>query len=579
MPITTPNGYQPKTQSSSSRRADFDLQRRLTALQRQVDAMGGGTTQRNYRWSTNTTASDPGHGYVKANAAPASATTLYMSLYDGGDNAFLALGGLAVGDRIDMYESGALGQNIRYTVSGAPTETMPVNLSGSWATIPVTLVANNGFAPGNNADVAIVITTGSGSGGGGGLDQATADTRYVNIPGDTMTGTLVVPTVNSANAATALNVKAQGGLVNVGTATKQASGVVNGISVRGLDEFDFGPSISLLLGSNSAATGTLAANPTGLYVNAAALSNNDLTMDASRQIALRISPASTGLTLTNSSLTSVVPVVLPANPTTALQAATKQYVDARALATTSINTTAPLTGGGNLSADRTLAITSFAGSAAGAVPSSPGGTATYLRADGTWATPPTGGVPTTRLISTTAPLTGGGDLSADRTLAISNFTSSTAGAVPSSGGGTQNYLRADGTWAAPPNPKQFVATGTAITGSFSPSAATTCTLNIPSQAVAGLLSVSFFLEYTRVSPSGDADDIDLWKDGVAVLIFRLTGDSRTAVTTGGTYTTTLPASTATTYTTTLQRITGTGNRTVVADVRFHRIDAIWSPTP
>jgi hypothetical protein len=59
-------------------------------------------------------------------------------------------------------------------------------------------------------------------------------------------------------------------------------------------------------------------------------------------------------------------------------------------------------------------------------------------------------VPTTRTISTTAPLTGGGDLSANRTLAISNFTSGAAGAVPASGGGTVNFLRADATWQPVP---------------------------------------------------------------------------------------------------------------------------------
>jgi hypothetical protein len=55
--------------------------------------------------------------------------------------------------------------------------------------------------------------------------------------------------------------------------------------------------------------------------------------------------------------------------------------------TRNINTTAPLTGGGSLAADKTLAITSFAGAAAGAVPVSVGGTANFLRADGTWNAP------------------------------------------------------------------------------------------------------------------------------------------------------------------------------------------------
>src|SRR5262249_61641364 len=61
-----------------------------------------------------------------------------------------------------------------------------------------------------------------------------------------------------------------------------------------------------------------------------------------------------------------------------------------------------------------------------------------------------GGVPTTRTITTTGPLTGGGDLSANRTLAVNTFTTGAAGVVPASGGGTTNFLRADGTWAVPP---------------------------------------------------------------------------------------------------------------------------------
>lgn len=57
-------------------------------------------------------------------------------------------------------------------------------------------------------------------------------------------------------------------------------------------------------------------------------------------------------------------------------------------------------------------------------------------------------VPTTRTISTTAPLTGGGDLSANRTLAVSTFGSANSGVVPASGGGTTNFLRADGSWVS-----------------------------------------------------------------------------------------------------------------------------------
>jgi hypothetical protein len=69
----------------------------------------------------------------------------------------------------------------------------------------------------------------------------------------------------------------------------------------------------------------------------------------------------------------------------------------------------------------------------------------------------TGAALATRLINTTAPLTGGGDLSADRTLNISTFVASGAshakGIVPDPGasGGTTKFLREDATFAVPPS--------------------------------------------------------------------------------------------------------------------------------
>ena len=74
----------------------------------------------------------------------------------------------------------------------------------------------------------------------------------------------------------------------------------------------------------------------------------------------------------------------------------------------------------------------------------------------------TDGVSTARTISTTAPLAGGGDLSADRTLTITSFSGTTPGAVPTSLGGTTNFLRADGTWAAPGD-ALGAASGTSLT--------------------------------------------------------------------------------------------------------------------
>jgi hypothetical protein len=80
-------------------------------------------------------------------------------------------------------------------------------------------------------------------------------------------------------------------------------------------------------------------------------------------------------------------------------------------------------------------------------------------------------VATSRMISTTAPLTGGGDLSADRTLAISNFTGDSGsggakGAVPAPASGDSSagkFLKADGTWAIPPGTSSGSVTSVGLT--------------------------------------------------------------------------------------------------------------------
>jgi hypothetical protein len=69
--------------------------------------------------------------------------------------------------------------------------------------------------------------------------------------------------------------------------------------------------------------------------------------------------------------------------------------------------------------------TLFTTVASGVVPASGGGTSNFMRADGAWAAPPVG--PT-----------------------YSAFSSSVAGLAPPSGGGNTNYLRADGSWQPPP---------------------------------------------------------------------------------------------------------------------------------
>lgn len=100
-----------------------------------------------------------------------------------------------------------------------------------------------------------------------------------------------------------------------------------------------------------------------------------------------------------------------------------------------VDTTAPLGGGGDLSVDRTLTVSGAAAGARGVI---------QLAGDlaGTADAPTVPGLATkvdsTRHVDTAAPLTGGGDLSGDRTLAVSGATTGARGVVKLAGdlGGT-----------------------------------------------------------------------------------------------------------------------------------------------
>lgn len=110
---------------------------------------------------------------------------------------------------------------------------------------------------------------------------------------------------------------------------------------------------------------------------------------------------------------------------------TDQPAGATAVANTrAINTTSPITGGGDLSADRTIAL------ADAGVTNAKLASMTQATIKGR-ATGAGTGAPT--------------DLTGTQATAIlDSFTSALKGLVPASGGGTDNYLRADGTWHQPP---------------------------------------------------------------------------------------------------------------------------------
>jgi hypothetical protein len=120
----------------------------------------------------------------------------------------------------------------------------------------------------------------------------------------------------------------------------------------------------------------------------------------------------------------------------------------------------------------------FTAALKGVVPNSGGGTLNFLRADGSWVAPPTGGAATSIGVGSTSVSGGvsgnflydnagvlGEQTPTQMTATLNVFTSTLKGVVPSSGGGTANYLRADGTWAAPPGGGVTPAALTAVNDS------------------------------------------------------------------------------------------------------------------
>ena len=126
----------------------------------------------------------------------------------------------------------------------------------------------------------------------------------------------------------------------------------------------------------------------------------------------------------------------------------------------------------------TAALNVFTPSVKGLTPSSGGGTINFLRADGSWAAPTVGAA---SMVVGSSSITGGatgsflydnagvlGERTAvQATAALNLFTTALQGLTPASGGGTVNFLRADGTWATPGAGGGITVNTTTITGGVS----------------------------------------------------------------------------------------------------------------
>lgn len=116
--------------------------------------------------------------------------------------------------------------------------------------------------------------------------------------------------------------------------------------------------------------------------------------------------------------------------------------------------------GSPVTSSGTIIITpnTFTSGAPGVVPASGGSSANFLRADGVWTAPPVNGTVTSVGLTSSggassaitisgSPITSSGAI----TITPNLFTSGTPGVVTASGGGTAHFLRADGSWATPPD--------------------------------------------------------------------------------------------------------------------------------
>ncbi len=161
--------------------------------------------------------------------------------------------------------------------------------------------------------------------------------------------------------------------------------------------------------------------------------------------------------------------------------------------TRTISTTAPLTGGGDLSANRTLGITT--------------GTTTGTVAAGDDSRI-VGAVQTGRTITTTAPLSGGGDLSANRTLTVANATAGAVGVVQLAGdlGGTATAP----TIATGAVTSAKIADGTIVDGDINGSAAIAQSkvANLTTDLAAKVAKAGQFVNVADYGATGDGTTND-----------------------------------------------------------------------
>lgn len=226
-----------------------------------------------------------------------TANQVFAIAYDEPNNNSYANGAALVGDPLVVSALGA-----KWAVpAGAPL--YPITSSGAFNFFTDLL-----FQPAGAADEVWPIALQPG----GGLDQDTADARYVNVAGDAMSGALTIYN-------TALRGYSSGGSPNdalgiVSTNAGAAMGVQNlaDTGYSGIEYRDHLGNTAVFTGYNNSAPGEFRFN----------------NIASNARIIFKLGSVDQ-LSLLPSGIAANRPIALPANPTNALEATTKQYVDSR----------------------------------------------------------------------------------------------------------------------------------------------------------------------------------------------------------------------------------------------------------
>lgn len=389
---------------------------------------GGTTVSFFYQAKTGITSGDPGSGHLLwNNATQTSATQLNVShLTDTPiEDIDLYLSAIVSGNKLIVQDRNDSERFQIWTVSGTPTQ---VGLS--YWTIPVTLTQSAGAAFTNNHDLLFAIVTNSSGGGG----TTTNSITFNNSGSGAASGTSFNGGVSQTISYNTIGAQAASGSLTSLANLSYASGTpfvkMTAAGTFALDTNNYlTANQTITLSGDGSGSGTTAITFTLATVNSNVGTFNNVTVNAK---GLVTSASNVSYQTLNANLTSLAGLSFASTSFVKMTGANTFTLDTNTYLTANqtITLSGNVTGSGTTSITTTIAnnvvtnamlaqiatarirgrvtagtgnvedltgtqattlLDSFAGSAKGLVPVSVGGTTNFLRADGAWAAPPGGG--------------------------------------------------------------------------------------------------------------------------------------------------------------------------------------------